>query len=101
MIITKLALPRRFEHIAARDLLAAQIAGLARHAAAANDWDRLPVVADADAALRRAFVRLDQELAASGDATIETRKVNTIRDRIGIRRMAVSSPARPRWRPRG
>src|SRR5215208_708621 len=31
-------------------------------------------------------------LAPSGDATIDTRKVNAIRDRIGIRRIAVSSP---------
>src|SRR5918993_694433 len=31
-------------------------------------------------------------LAASGDAINDTRKANTIRGRIGIRRMAVSSP---------
>src|SRR5918994_2265226 len=34
-------------------------------------------------------------LAASGDATNDTRTANTIRGRIGIRRMAVSSPGRP------
>ena len=34
-------------------------------------------------------------LADSGDATNDTMKANTIRDRIGIRRMAVSSPGQP------
>src|SRR5215208_2762341 len=34
-------------------------------------------------------------LADSGDVTNDTMKANTIRDRIGIRRMAVSSPGQP------
>src|SRR5688500_3272289 len=34
-------------------------------------------------------------LAASGDASNDTTTANTIRDRIEIRRMAVSSPGRP------